>query len=86
MNINSQTTDYQWFLDNYTDLYTQYGESFLAIKNKTIIGVYSSYAEGVKITSESHELGSFIIQKCNGSESAYTNYISSMNFSSVGSC
>lgn len=40
--------EYKWFLDNYADLYKQYGASFLAIKNKTVLGVYHSYAEGVK--------------------------------------
>lgn len=35
--------EYKWFLDNYVDLYKQYGASFLAIKNKTVLGVYHSY-------------------------------------------
>lgn len=43
--------EYKWFLDNYADLYKQYGASFLAIKNKTVLGVYHSYAEGVKKNS-----------------------------------
>ena len=73
--------EYKWFLDNYADLYKQYGASFLAIKNKTVLGVYHSYAEGVKKTLQSEEAGTFIVQKCNGDESAYTNYISSICFS-----
>jgi hypothetical protein len=73
--------EYKWFLDNYADLYKQYGASFLAIKNKTVLGVYHSYAEGVKKTLQNEEAGTFIVQKCNGDESAYTNYISSICFS-----
>lgn len=72
--------EFQWFLENYDELYKQHGVSFLAIKNKSVLGVYQSYAEGVKKTLENEELGTFIVQKCNGDESAYTNYISSTNF------
>lgn len=80
MNENIQDTDYQWFLGNYSNLFEKYGMAYLVIKNKTVLGVYKSYAEGVRNASNGEELGTFIVQKCNGDESAYTNYISSMNF------
>ena len=80
MNNNQQNADYHWFIDNYNDLYKKYGKSFLAIKDKNVIGAFSSYAEGIKAGTEKNKLGSFIVQYCNGDESAYTNYISSMNF------
>jgi hypothetical protein len=72
--------EYQWFLENYNELFKQYGTSFLALKNKSVLGVYQSYAEGVKKTLQNEEPGTFIVQKCNGEKSAYTNYISSMCF------
>lgn len=72
--------EYKWFLENYDDLFAQYGTVYLAIKNKTVLGVYTSYAEGVKETLKKEDPGTFIVQKCNGNESAYTNYISSMCF------
>jgi hypothetical protein len=75
-----QKKDYAWFLNNYSDLFSKYGSVYLAIKNESVIGIYNSYAEGVKETSKTESLGSFIVQKCDGSEAAYTNYISSMNF------
>ena len=72
--------EYKWFLENYDDLFKQYGTACLAIKNRTVLGVYKSYAEGVKETLKKEAPGTFIVQKCNGDESAYTNYISSMCF------
>lgn len=72
--------EYKWFLDNYADLFKKYGDSFLAIKGKAVLGSYRSYAEGVRKTSEKEKIGTFIIQKCNGDESAYTSYISSICF------
>ena len=75
MNNDNQSKDFKWFLDNYYDLYEQYGSSFLAIKDQAVIGVYKSYTEGVKETAKNHELGSFIVQECDVSEAAYTSYV-----------
>ena len=72
--------DFTWFVENIQELFSKYGEKYLAIKNKQIIGVYNTYAEGVNETKKIEALGTFIIQKCGADESAYTNYISSMNF------
>ena len=73
-----QDQDYQWFLDNYDNLFREYGRTYLAIKNAKVLGSYPSYADAVKNTEKNEELGSFIVQYCNGEESGYTNYISSM--------
>lgn len=75
-----QDADFKWFVENLHDLYTQYGDAYIAIKNKTVLGAYSSYADGVLSTMKTEPLGTFIVQKCGADESAYTNYISSMNF------
>ena len=75
-----QDRDFEWFLNNYNDLYKKYGESFLAIKNNKVLGCYGSYQEAVFETEKTEELGSFIVQHCNGDESGYMNYISSMIF------
>lgn len=80
MNENIQDLDFQWFLSNYDKLYREYGDKYLAIKNQEVIGVYNSYIDGVNETKKTEELGSFIIQHCNGDESGYSNFISSMNF------
>jgi len=80
MNEKLRDSDYEWFLDNYLDLFREYGASYLVIKNKTVLGAYKSYAEGVKSVRDRVTLGTFIVQECNGDESAYTNYISSVNF------
>ena len=78
---NMQDSDYQWFLENYSSIFQQYGNAYVAIKDRKILGVYDSYATGIAETSRAEPLGSFIVQYCNGHESGYTNYISSMNFS-----
>lgn len=72
--------NFKWFKEHYTEFQNKYGNSFLAIKDKQIIGVYNTYAEGVIKTSETEELGTFIIQECNKEYNAYQCHISSMNF------
>ena len=75
-----QDSDFNWFKEHLSELYKQYGDSYLAIKNKTVIGRYASLVEGVKITTETEELGTFIVQHCTQNESGYTEYIYSMNY------
>ena len=75
-----QEKDFEWFLENYINLFEDYGNSFLAIKNEQVLGAYSSFHEAVEATQKTEELGTFIIQECNGNESAYTVQIASMNF------
>ncbi|MBR3307252.1 MAG: hypothetical protein IKI75_08375 [Lachnospiraceae bacterium] len=80
MEKSIQTSDFEWFLNNYIDLFAEYGDCFLAIKNKAVLGSYASYADALRATEKNEELGTFIIQHCNGDQSGYTNRISSMNF------
>ena len=67
--------DFEWFIENYDSLYKSFGECYLAIKDKKVIGKYASFAEGVHETEKTEKLGSFIIQQCNGDVSGYTSYI-----------
>ena len=76
----SQDKDFEWFLQNYSKLYKEYGRKYLVIKNCEVLGAYDSPAIAVSETSQKEELGTFIVQFCNGDESGYTNYIASMNF------
>ena len=73
-----QENDYKWFLENYRQLFEEYGISYLAIKDQKILGSYASYADALHETAKAEPVGSFIVQYCNGNETGYTNYISSM--------
>lgn len=68
-------SDFQWFVKNHKPLYEIYGEAYLAIKNKLVIGVYKSFAEGIHETEKREPLGTFIIQYNNGTPSGYTTCI-----------
>lgn len=72
--------DFQWFMGNYSELQRKYGNCFLAIRDKKVIGVFESYEAGVRETSKEWPLGSFIVQEVSNSFIAYNNYIASTNF------
>lgn len=75
------TEDFEWFENHYREFQSKYGNAFLAIKNKQVIGVYKSYGDGVRETQKTEKLGTFIIQECSKDRIAYSYYIASMNFS-----
>lgn len=75
-----QSTDFEWFKNNMPSLFAEYGEKYLAIKDQCVLGAYDTYSEGVNATKKTETIGSFIIQRCGADASAYTNYISSINF------
>ena len=64
-------SDFDFFIENYQELYKKYGHCFLAIKNKNILGAYNSVAEAISKLAPNYEVGSYIIQECTGDESAY---------------
>ncbi|MCC8047445.1 MAG: hypothetical protein LIP12_18485 [Clostridiales bacterium] len=69
--------DFDFFIEHYQEFYRKYGHSFLVIKEQKVIGCYDSENTAIKETIKVWPLGTFIVQECNGDESAYTNYISS---------
>lgn len=81
--IQQQNSDFAWFKANYDELSEKYNGKYIAIKDKTVLGDYTSYGEAVRQTELFEKRGTYIVQKCNGKESGYTNYISSMNFMGV---
>ena len=63
--------DFDFFIENYQNLYKEYGHKFLAIKDKKVLGAYDSVTETISDLTPTYEVGSYIIQECTGDESAY---------------
>lgn len=48
--MSTQSTDYEqmrlhdfnWFVENYNDIFAKYGRCYVVIKNQQILGVYAS--------------------------------------------
>lgn len=72
-----QHADFRWFVKHYMELYNRYGEKYLIIKNKHVLDTAETYKDGIDKGHETEELGTFIVQYCNGKEEAYTSQIMS---------
>ena len=64
--------DFKYFVSIYQDLYNKYGKSFIALKNKKMLGAFKTVNETIQALSDKYKLGTYIIQECNGDESGYT--------------
>lgn len=64
--------EFDFYLENQTDLVKKYNGKYIVIKNQEVIGCFDSEFEAVEKTSESHELGTFLVQRCEPGEKSYT--------------
>lgn len=76
----SMDDDFTWFKKHYTEFQNKYGNAFIVVKNKKILGIYKSCVEAIRNTEKTEKLGTFIVQECNTQYKAYCGYISSTNF------
>ena len=49
-----------------------YDGKFIVIKDCSVIGVYDSELDAVEKSAEEHELGTFLVQKCESGSESYT--------------
>lgn len=64
--------EFNYYLGHQKELIEKYKGKFIVIKGDAVIGVYESELEAVKKTSEQHELGTFLVQKCEPGSENYT--------------
>jgi len=64
--------EFTYYLDHQEELVKKYKRKVLVIKNCKVIGVYNSEIEAVKETSKIHEVGTFLVQKCEPGEDSYS--------------
>jgi len=73
--MSIQDSDFKWFMENYEELFNTYGIGYLVIKNKKVLAKYDNIGEAVRKTKQTEKLGTFIVQYCDGTKEAYSNYI-----------
>lgn len=64
--------EFQYYLKHQNELVKQYNGKFIVIKDNKVISAYDSELEAVTETSQQHELGTFLVQKCEEGTSSYT--------------
>jgi len=56
--------EFRHYLDNQDDFIKKYPGKFIVLKEKKVIGVYSSNAEAYAETIKKEKEGTFLIQHC----------------------
>jgi outer membrane lipoprotein-sorting protein len=64
--------EFKYYLKHQDDLVRQYNGKFVVIKGDKVLGAYDTETEAVTKTSEAHELGTFLVQKCEPGTESYT--------------
>ena len=64
--------EFQYYLDNQPELVKTHSGKCLVIKNQSVIGVFDTEQNAYLNTKKVHELGTFLIQKCEPGTAAYT--------------
>lgn len=56
--------EFQYYIDNQSDLLNKYNGKFIVIKGDDVIGIYETHADAYDNTIKDNELGTFLIQHC----------------------
>jgi len=64
--------EFEYYLANQGDLVKKYNGKYVVIQNRSVIGVYDDQATAIEETAKKYELGTFLVQKVEPGEGAYT--------------
>jgi len=64
--------EFKYYLEHQDELVREYNGKFVVIKDCEVIDVFDSELEAVEKTAEKHELGTFLVQKCEPGNESYT--------------
>lgn len=72
MGETSLKKEFEFYLENQTELVKKYNGKFIVIKNSQVIGTYDNELQAIEKTMEKHELGTFLVQKCEPGDESYS--------------
>ena len=64
--------EFKYYLEHQEELVKKNDGKFIVIKDYEIIGAFDSALEAVEKVTEQHELGTFLVQKCEPGAESYT--------------
>jgi hypothetical protein len=70
--IDNLKKEFDWYLAHQLELVEKHYGKYLVIKGQQVIGVYDGQLEAVQETSKDHELGTFLVQKCEPGSDSHT--------------
>ena len=64
--------EFEYYLANQAKFVQQHNGKFIVIKDRAVIGVFDDQTTAVSETKKTHELGTFLVQKVEPGDEAYT--------------
>jgi hypothetical protein len=64
--------EFEYYIKHQEELVKKHSGKFIVIKDQNVIGVYDSDLEAISETTKEHEIGSFLVHKCEPGEQNYT--------------
>jgi len=64
--------EFEYYLAHQAELVEKFDGKFVVIKGNEVLGAYDSEIEAIRETMKDHELGTFLVQKCEEGEESYT--------------
>jgi len=64
--------DFEYYISRQDELVKKYAGKYVVIKDEKVIGSYGAEIEAIEETAKEYELGSFLVQKCEPGDQAYT--------------
>ncbi len=64
--------EFNYYLEHQDELVKKYNGKFIVLKEHDVLGAFDSAFEAVQKTTEQHELGTFLVQKCEPGSASYT--------------
>lgn len=67
-----QKSDFEWFTENFHQLWEQYGDCYLVLSNKQVLYKHDNPGDAVRAGLSLKGPGNFIVQECTKDASCYT--------------
>jgi hypothetical protein len=64
--------EFKYYLEHQDELVKKYNGRIIVIKGQSVIGDYDSEITAIEETSKNHELGTFLVQKCEPGTKSYS--------------
>ena len=64
--------EFEYYLAHQGELVEKYRGKFVVIKGDQVLGAYADELEAIQKTSQTHELGTFFVQRCEPGAENYT--------------
>ena len=61
---NGLHKEFQYYVRHHKELAEKYRGKFVVIKDEQVIGAYDLELEAITETSKEHDIGTFLVQKC----------------------